>query len=117
MADLVDIPLFIIGHSGSILGVFALSFTIFLLQYAIQSRRPKNFPPGPKGLPIIGNLHQLPLKKFYLRYALVNYITYLIQLLIIYRQTEWSKKYGSIVGFKIGPQNAVVLSDYRHVKE
>ncbi|KAJ5564642.1 hypothetical protein N7513_000884 [Penicillium frequentans] len=61
---LVDIPLFIIGHSGSILGVIALSFAIFLLQ-----------------------------------------------------QTEWSKKYGSIVGFKIGPQNAVVLSDYRHVKE
>ncbi|KAJ5777836.1 hypothetical protein N7520_001082 [Penicillium odoratum] len=98
MALLDIIPLFI-NHTDSILGVILISVAILLFQYGIKSRRPKNFPPGPKGLPIIGNLHQLPIRKGFLR------------------QAEWAKDYGSIVGFKIGPQNAVVLNSYRHVKE
>ncbi|KAJ6014461.1 hypothetical protein N7540_009052 [Penicillium herquei] len=34
-----------------------------------------------------------------------------------FRQKEWSKQYGTIIGFKLGPLNAVVLNSYHHVKE
>ncbi|KAJ5754119.1 uncharacterized protein N7511_008272 [Penicillium nucicola] len=74
-------------------------FIVSLVRYALASQRPKDFPPGPPCLPIIGNLHQIPLSRAYLRWQ------------------EWSKQYGSIVGFKLGPKNAVVLNSYTHVKE
>ncbi|KAJ5706838.1 hypothetical protein N7488_006639 [Penicillium malachiteum] len=80
-------------------GLFSSLIVLFLLKYAIKSRRPQNFPPGPRGLPIIGNIHQLPLRKGFLV------------------QKEWSKQYGTIIGFKLGPLNAVVLNSYHHVKE
>ncbi|KAJ5305888.1 hypothetical protein N7508_004903 [Penicillium antarcticum] len=72
---------------------------ISVFKYALASQRPKDFPPGPPCLPIIGNLHQIPLRKGFLRWQ------------------EWGKEYGNIIGFKLGPKNAVVLNSYRHVKE
>lgn len=30
---------------------------------------------------------------------------------------DWGKEYGSIIGLKLGPQNVVVLNDYKHVQE
>ncbi|KIW32629.1 uncharacterized protein PV07_04160 [Cladophialophora immunda] len=72
---------------------------VFLVRLGIASRRPKNFPPGPAGLPIIGNLHQIPPAKSFLKFH------------------ELSKEYGPIVGLKFGPQNVVVLNHYQPVKE
>ncbi|KAJ5813588.1 uncharacterized protein N7503_000338 [Penicillium pulvis] len=90
----------------AMLNLFNLAFAwivlpliLLITKYAVASRRPKNFPPGPPGLPIIGNLHQLPVRKGFLK------------------QHEWTKEYGSIIGLKLGPLNAVVLNSHRHVSE
>ncbi|KAM4694846.1 cytochrome P450 2K4-like [Discoglossus pictus] len=59
----------------------------------------KNFPPGPKPLPIIGNLHMMDVK--------TPYKTFL----------ELSKKYGSVFSVQMGSQKMVILCGYEAVKE
>ncbi|XP_030411097.1 cytochrome P450 2K4-like [Gopherus evgoodei] len=59
----------------------------------------EDFPPGPKPLPIIGNLHIMDLKR--------PYRTML----------ELSKKYGPVFSIQIGCQKMVVLSGYETMKE
>ncbi|KAI0470408.1 cytochrome P450 [Xylariaceae sp. FL0804] len=71
---------------------------VTLIKYLVASRRPRNFPPGPPTLPFIGNTHQLPRTKAYLKFC------------------EFTAEYGSIVGLKLGCQNVVVLNSYEHVK-
>ncbi|XP_067400665.1 cytochrome P450 2K6-like [Emydura macquarii macquarii] len=59
----------------------------------------KDFPPGPKPLPIIGNLHIMDLKRPY------------------WTMLELSKKYGPVFSIQMGCQKMVVLSGYKMVKE
>ncbi|XP_060707167.1 cytochrome P450 2K1-like [Hemiscyllium ocellatum] len=94
----------------ALLNLFASSLTTTLLIYSLlgillisflnkfRKRPPINYPPGPIPLPIIGNLHQLDLKRLYK--SLV----------------ELSEKYGSVYSVSLGPEKVVVLAGYETVK-
>lgn len=57
----------IFSGAGKLLLACLTVFVLVLIRYAAASRRPRDFPPGPSTLPVIGNLHQLPLKKPFLK--------------------------------------------------
>ncbi|KAK6382185.1 hypothetical protein LTS17_004072 [Exophiala oligosperma] len=80
-----------------IVGLATLS--IFLYALCTVGRRGKNYPPGPPTLPLLGNLHQIPLKGAHFKF------------------TEWAKVYGGIFSLKLGPGTAVVVTDRRVVRE
>ncbi|NXT84317.1 CP2K6 protein, partial [Zapornia atra] len=64
-----------------------------------KSHAKENFPPGPRPLPIIGNLHIMDLKRPYLT------------------MLELSKTYGPVFSIQMGQRKIVVLSGYDAVKE
>jgi hypothetical protein len=82
---------------------FLVGFVPYLLyvttRWYLGARRPPNYPPGPPGFLGLGNLHQIP--------DLYHYRTL----------DAWAKKYGLIVGLKIGSKNVVILNDARLVYE
>ncbi|XP_069461877.1 cytochrome P450 2K6-like isoform X3 [Ambystoma mexicanum] len=64
-----------------------------------KSSKYRNFPPGPRPLPLIGNLHILNPKKPYLTLI------------------ELSKTYGPVFSVQMGSRKAVVLAGYEAVKD
>ncbi|XP_029892934.1 cytochrome P450 2K6-like [Aquila chrysaetos chrysaetos] len=80
--------------------VFILTFlSILKMRGFWNNHRGKNFPPGPRALPIIGNLHLFDLKR--------PYRTYL----------QLSKLYGPVFSVQMGLRKIVVISGYETVKE
>ncbi|CAI9615853.1 unnamed protein product [Staurois parvus] len=73
-------------------------FLVKIIEGSKQNAYP-NFPPGPKPLPIIGNMHILDLKR--------PHKTFL----------ELAKKYGSVFSIQIGKQKMVILCGYETVKD
>jgi len=49
--------------------------------------------PGPKGLPVVGNMHQIKVEKFHLILE------------------EWYRQYGDLYQFRLGPDRTVVIAD------
>ncbi|XP_021948995.1 cytochrome P450 2J6 [Folsomia candida] len=81
------------------LGVLIIISSIATLIYLKLIQRPPNFPPGPRGIPILGNLLQIgqsPFLKF---------------------QNEWKAKYGPIIGLYFGSFRTVAISDYRMIRQ
>ncbi|XP_060706331.1 cytochrome P450 2K1-like [Hemiscyllium ocellatum] len=81
------------------LALSLLALFLFLVVSVFRRRVPRNLPPGPTPLPLIGNLHQLDLKKL-----------------------DWSlmglaEKYGNVFSVELGPLKAVVLTGYDAVKD
>ncbi|XP_038669652.1 cytochrome P450 2J6-like [Scyliorhinus canicula] len=81
--------------------VLAVFFTVFALALDYMKRRKKcqNYPPGPRGLPFIGNIHQVDLNNPHLSFAKL-----------------W-KKYGNVVSVQFGWSNNVILNGYETIKE
>ncbi|EPS99956.1 hypothetical protein FOMPIDRAFT_1050052 [Fomitopsis schrenkii] len=72
----------------------ALSFFISIIILRFQGGR-KGLPPGPRGLPIIGNILQLPSTNQHKKYA------------------EWGAQYGDVVYVKFFQQPVIVLNSAR----
>ncbi|KAM4716440.1 uncharacterized protein FYW61_016770 [Anableps anableps] len=72
---------------------------LYLFSVGSSSRETGKEPPGPKPLPLLGNLLQLDLQRPYKTLC------------------ELSKKYGSVFTVYFGPKKVVVLAGYRTVKE
>ncbi|KAM9297602.1 cytochrome P450 2K4-like [Morus bassanus] len=77
--------------------LFILILLLVLKRQHVNTR--DNFPPGPKPLPIIGNLHTMDLKRPYLT------------------MLKLSKTYGPVFSIQMGLRKIVVLSGYDTVKE
>ncbi|KAK9781621.1 putative Cytochrome P450 [Seiridium cardinale] len=77
----------------------AVILAFMIGKWVIGTLRPKDFPPGPPVIPGLGNLHQMPIGKPYLKFH------------------EWSEQYGDIIGLKTGTGNLVVLNTPEVVHE
>ncbi|XP_063061773.1 cytochrome P450 2A5-like [Engraulis encrasicolus] len=84
---------------SSMLLLAALVLLLLLLVWKRRGSRGIPLPPGPPGLPLLGNLLQVdkhePFKTF----------------------LKWSQRYGPVMTVHLGPRRFVVLSGYQTVKE
>ncbi|KAI0748083.1 cytochrome P450 [Daedaleopsis nitida] len=76
--------------------MLCIAFLAWAALYAIQGRRRTTLlPPGPRGLPFIGNALQLSLVDSFLQFK------------------EWSERYGSLLYFHIFGREFVVINDLK----
>lgn len=87
--------------TGTILIVllFILAIMFLLQKGSSRNNNCPNLPPGPKTIPILGNLHLMDLKRPYRT------------------MIKLSKKYGPVFRLRLGFQEMVVLTGYETVKE
>ncbi|KAL5360220.1 cytochrome P450 [Aspergillus floccosus] len=79
--------------------LLAVTALILVVSRLISTgRRPKNYPPGPPTLPIIGNIHQMPTCDAHLQFQ------------------QWAREYGPIYSLILGSKVLVVLSSDEAVK-
>ncbi|XP_042246078.1 cytochrome P450 2K1-like [Thunnus maccoyii] len=88
------------SSSVSLLGALVVLLLIYLISSSsFSSQEDRKEPPGPKPLPLLGNLLQLDLKKPF------------------HTLLKLSKKYGSVFTVYLGPKKVVVLAGCKTVKE
>ncbi|PHH76622.1 hypothetical protein CDD80_1377 [Ophiocordyceps camponoti-rufipedis] len=63
------------------------------------SLRPRRRPPGPRGLPLFGNVHQISRRYSWKQFQ------------------QWHKKYGPILSFRLGQINVILLGNHEVTKE
>ena len=83
------------NHRLLAIGVAIAVFTVTYRYYAFRYR----MPPGPRGLPVIGNLHQAPSKYPWRAFA------------------DWHKNYGPIYSLQFGPTTLIMLGNHDTARE
>lgn len=80
--------------------IILLSILAAVYVFRNAGSRPKDFPPGPPTIPIIGNLHQMPKEKAWLQFE------------------KWAHEYGPVYSLMLGPSSVmIVVSSDQAVKE
>lgn len=98
----------------SILAMAALAACIIRLLSV--GHRPKNYPPGPPTLPILGNIHQV--QHLELHYLLRTKSCLQMPSRDAHLQFEkWAREYGPIYSLMLGTKVLIVLSSDEAVKE
>ncbi|CAG5897800.1 unnamed protein product [Menidia menidia] len=83
----------------TVIGAIFLLLVFYLVSVSSSSVEMRREPPGPRPLPLLGNLLQLDLQRPYKTLC------------------ELSKKHGSVFTVYFGPKKVVVLAGYKAVKE
>ncbi|KAM3597994.1 uncharacterized protein V6R79_012207 [Siganus canaliculatus] len=99
MSFLDDLVLSLFSSPTTLLGAVFLLLFLCYVSSGFSSEKSLQEPPGPRPLPLLGNLLQLDLKRPY------NTLC------------ELSKKYGSVFTVHFGTNKVVVLAGYKTVKE
>nr|XP_046270090.1 cytochrome P450 2K1-like [Scatophagus argus] len=99
MSYLEDFVFFLFSSPTTLLGTVALLLVLYVVSSSFSSHQLEKEPPGPRPLPLLGNLLQLDLKRPYKTLC------------------ELSKKYGSVFTVYFGTNKVVVLAGYKTVKE
>ncbi|XP_042247656.1 cytochrome P450 2K1-like [Thunnus maccoyii] len=99
MSPLEDFVFFLFSSPTTLLGAVAVLLVLCLVSSSFTSQETGKEPPGPRSLPLLGNLLQLDLKRPYKTLC------------------ELSKKYGSVFTVYLGTKKVVVLAGYKTVKE
>ncbi|KAI1734986.1 cytochrome P450 [Xylaria scruposa] len=92
------------AYSSLLFGITILLPFLYLLHSRLRQSSPaeSRFPPGPPTVPFLGNIHQIPFTKPFLKFA------------------EWGRTYGShgLLGLRMGPNaKAVVLNNWTSVRD
>uniref|UniRef100_A0A673CGV3 Uncharacterized protein n=1 Tax=Sphaeramia orbicularis TaxID=375764 RepID=A0A673CGV3_9TELE len=95
MAEL-DVFLQSFGSLSLFGALLVLLLVLVIFPSSFGSKKPRNEPPGPTPLPLIGNLLQIDMWN---------------------RHKSLQKKYGSVFTIYMGPKKMVVLAGYKTVKE
>ncbi|KAI1377702.1 cytochrome P450 [Hypoxylon crocopeplum] len=80
-------------------GSSLILFTLVLWQVGRIGRRPRDYPPGPPTLPLIGNIHQMPKHHGHLQFQ------------------KWAHEYGPIYSLMLGTKVMIVISSDQAVKD
>ncbi|KAF4953618.1 hypothetical protein FGADI_5954 [Fusarium gaditjirri] len=79
--------------------LFWVALAAILVRLLFTGRRPKNYPPGPPTLPILGNIHLMPTKDAHLQFR------------------KWADEYGPVYSLILGTKPFIVLSSAQAVKD
>ncbi|KAM7386908.1 hypothetical protein PAMA_009503 [Pampus argenteus] len=99
MSLLEDFVFLLFSSPSTLLGTVAVLLVLYFVSSSFTSQEIGRDPPGPRPLPLLGNLLQLDLKRPYKTLCML------------------SKKYGSVFTVYFGTNKVVVLAGYKAVKE
>ncbi|KAI1061390.1 hypothetical protein LB507_011315 [Fusarium sp. FIESC RH6] len=81
------------------LQIFFVALAAIFVRLLFTGRRPKNYPPGPPTLPILGNIHLMPKRDAHLQFR------------------KWADEYGPVYSLILGTKPFIVLSSAQAVKD